>query len=275
LIAVVGEGAQAQRSLRKLLELELVGDHVYRSTFLYEDPYTLFGGQFIAQALRAAGLSVAPDRTPHSLHAYFLRPGDPATPIDFEVILDRDGRSFSARRVIARQGGKVSFTMSASFAIEKEVPPAQVMSMPVVASPDEAESLVMPRLFSYEGRRVEQIFPHHEINLRFWARCTEEMGTDRLLHACAVAYLSDISTGLAALDTSTHQSAASLDHSVWFHQPVVANEWHLVDLTPQVVARGRGWYTGSLFDEKGDLVASVAQEALYGSFVGPYYRFGP
>jgi acyl-CoA thioesterase II len=272
---VIGEGAHARRSLRDLLELEHVGEHIYRSRYLYDDPYALFGGQYIAQALRAAGLTVASDRSPHSLHAYFLRPGNPAAPIDFEVALDRDGRSFSARRVIARQYEEISFTMSASFAIDQEFPSVQVISMPAVTDPGISEPLVMPRLFSHEGRRVEQTFPHHEIELRFWARCTEDLGTDRLLHACALAYLSDISTGLAALDTLTHQSAASLDHSVWFHQPVVANAWHLVDLTPQVAARGRGWYTGSLFDDEGVLVGSIAQEALYGSYIGPYYRYGP
>jgi acyl-CoA thioesterase II len=274
-MSLSGGNANAGRSLLELLELQLIDDCVYRATYLFPDLYPLFGGQVIAQALRAAGRTVAPDRAPHSLHAYFLLPGDAAAPVDYKVSADRDGRSFSARRVVAHQNGATILTLSASFHVDEEAPPAQVTPMPVVARAAESEPFVIPRLFSYQGRLVDQVFPHRELVTRFWARCTADLGSDRLLNACAAAYLSDMSSGIAALDTSTHRSSASLDHSMWFHHPVIANDWLLMDLVPHVAARGRGWYTGSLFAGHGLLVASFAQEALYRSGTGSYFVYGP
>lgn len=251
-------------SLADVLALERVDGTLFRTTYLLPDPYPMFGGQLAAQALLAAGLTVAEDRAPHSLHAYFLRPGDASQPVEYAVSVDRDGRGFSARRVVAQQRGKVVLTLSASFHIEDEEGPSdQRRPEPLVSSPEIAEPWLIPRLLSHDGRLAEQEYPHHELMTRFWARCTADLGGDRLLNACALAYVSDISSGVAHFDTDTHASHSSLDHALWFHRPVSAGQWLLLDLIPEVVSRGRGWYTGTIFDTAGNLVASFAQETLF------------
>jgi acyl-CoA thioesterase-2 len=249
--------------LAELLELEEIDRDLYRANLTFADPFNLYGGQVAAQALRAAGLSVGPERLPHSLHGYFLRAGDASRPTVFQVFRDRDGRSFSARRVVALQGGEVIFNMSASFQTPEDGHDDQEPVLPAVPDPDSLPKLLLPRLFSFESRLPPQPYEDADWPTRFWARCTVSLKADPHLNACALTYLSDISTGLAKFNTDEYASSSSLDHAVWFHRPVDAEDWLLTDLTPHTAAGGRGWYTGAIFNRRGSLVASTAQEALF------------
>ncbi|MFE2985784.1 acyl-CoA thioesterase [Streptomyces sp. NPDC059262] len=250
-------------TLLDILNLERVELDLFRGNFVCPDPLALYGGQVAAQALRAAGLTVEQDRLPHSLHGYFLRPGDASLPTVFQVFRDRDGRSFSARRVVALQRGKVIFNMSASFHAEEKGIDEQIPALPEVPAPDDCPVSRMPRLFSFESRQVEQPYGDTEWPTRFWARCTAPLGTDPLLNACALTYVSDISSGLAPFNSPTDHSGSSLDHAVWFHRDALLTDWVLIDMVPRSIAGGRGWYHGALFDRDGALVASLTQEALF------------
>ncbi|MGY1650713.1 acyl-CoA thioesterase [Geodermatophilus sp. SYSU D01119] len=250
-------------TLLDVLTLEEVDRDLYRSTLLFADPFPLYGGQVAAQALLAAGRTVAPDRLPHSLHGYFLRSGDAARPAVFHVDRDRDGGSFSARRVVAVQGGEVVLSMSASFQAPTAGPDLQVAAAPAAEDPADAEPVQLPRLFSFEGRRPSQPYPDASWPTRFWARATVPLPDDPLLHACALLYLSDIGTGLSALPEGEAAPGPTLDHAVWFHRPARLDEWVLVDLVPHTVAGGRGWYTGAVTTADGVLAASLTQETLF------------
>ncbi len=253
----------ADGTLLDVLDLEEVDRDLYRSTWLVGDRWPLYGGQVAAQALRAAGLTVEPDRTPHSLHGYFLRAGDAERPVVFQVHRDRDGRSFSARRVVALQGGEVVFSVAASFAVTEDGPDEQVGTMPEVSDPEGAASYGIPRLVGMEGRSSGPMPEGQVWPTRFWARSRTPLEDDPLLHACALTYLSDISTGLVPLITPAARPGSSLDHSLWFHRPVRLDDWVLLDAVPGTAARGRGWYTGTVHDRTGLLAASVAQEQLF------------
>lgn len=257
------EHTDPSRTLRQVLELEEVDRDLYRAGFVMPDPMALYGGQVAAQALRAAGLTVSPDRAPHSLHGYFLRAGDAERPTVFVVHRDRDGGSYSSRRVEARQDGEVIFSMAASFHVHEEAVEHQHETMPEVTAPAAGEPVGLPRLVSFEGRAVPQPFPETPWPTRFWSRTTADLGDDPLLQACALAYLSDISSGLAPWSDEHSLPGASLDHAVWFHRPVRVQDWLLLDLAPHIVARGRGWYSGTVWDEHGRIVASTVQESLF------------
>lgn len=251
-------------SILDLLELERIDLDLFRACYVFDDEWALYGGQVAAQALRAAGLSVDPDRLPHSLHGYFLRPGDASRPVTFQVSRDRDGASYSARRVVALQNGQVIFNMAASFQRFTDSPVDETETpLPVVPGPDEVIGYAIPRLVSYEGRRTEQPYPDLDFPSRFWARCTADLPDDQLMHAAALTYLSDISTGLVRFHDEEFSSSSSLDHAVWFHRPADATRWTLMDCVPHTVANGRGFYSGSLRDQDGVLVASFTQEALF------------
>ena len=244
-----------------VLDLEPIDADLFRAGLTHSEPYTLYGGQVAAQALRAAGMTVDADRVPHSLHGYFLRKGDPGRPTVFQVARDRDGRSYSARRVVALQGGKVIFNMSASFSVEEEGPDVGVQTPPEVPAADLLPSHTFPRLFSVEGRLPPQ--PHASSwPTRVWARSGVTLPDTPLMHACALTYLSDISSGLGPLKTATAAPRSSLDHALWFHRPVRLDDWVLMDLVPHTAARGRGFYSGT-FWQAGRLVASSTQEALF------------
>lgn len=252
----------ADGTLLDVLDLEEVDRDLYRSTWLVPDRWPLYGGQVAAQALRAAGLTVGPDRTPHSLHGYFLRAGQAERPVVFQVHRDRDGRSFSARRVVALQGGEVVFSVAASFAVEEDGPDEQVGVVPEVPSPEDGDSYAIPRLVGMEGRSVPQ--PAGQLwPTRFWARSSTTLDDDPLLHACVLTYLSDISTGLVPMVTAHARPGPSLDHALWFHRPVRLDDWVLLDAVPGTAARGRGWYTGTVHDRHGLLAASLTQEQLF------------
>ncbi|WP_029088077.1 acyl-CoA thioesterase [Brevibacterium album] len=251
-------------SFAAMMELEMIDENIYRAGYVFDEPYALYGGQVAAQSLRAAGLTVEAERRPHSLHGYFLRPGNASQPTVFQVHRDRDGRSFSARRVVALQGGKVIFNMACSFAAPFESP-ERSEPMPVAEAPMGSVS-PLPRMFGFEARLTEQVHTAPDYPLRFWARCTEDLGDpaeDQLLHLCALTYLSDISSGVGAWNTEEFRSDSSLDHALWFHQDVDMNAWTLMDLHPESVSHGRGLYRGRLGTEAGVQVATIAQETLF------------
>lgn len=249
-------------TLLDLLELEKVEEDTYRANVVFDEEHALYGGQVAAQALRAAGLTVEPDRVPHSLHGYFLRAGDASRPTMFRVEHDRDGRSFSARRVVAIQRGEVIFSTSVSFAKPGDGLDRQGPELPGVTPPEDCLAWDIPRMFSMEVA----IPPEDGITAwpsRFWSRFTVEIGDDPLLHACAFAYLSDVSADLHRWDTEGFIPAASLDHAFWLHYPAPMDDWVFTDYTARAIAGNRGLYTGSVFDRSGRMFASVAQEALY------------
>ena len=223
-------------SLLDILQLEQIEQDIYRAQLVLAEQYSLYGGQVAAQALLAAGLTVSRERLPHSLHGYFLRPGDPQRPTVFQVFRDRDGGSFSARRVIAIQGGEVILNMSASFHRAEPGPLEQAEPMPAAGRPQDAPVFGFPRLLSFEGRRPEQPFAGVDWPTRFWARVTVPLPPSELLHACALTYLSDISTGVLPSADRSVLPGASLDHSVWFHGLADMNDWTLTDFHPQVAA---------------------------------------
>jgi acyl-CoA thioesterase-2 len=254
----------ASSDLLRMLDLEELDRDLYRARHVFRDRYALYGGQVAAQALRAAGGTVEPDRLPHSLHGYFLRAGDSSRPTIFRVYRDRDGKSYSARRVVALQGGEVIFNMAASFHVSEDGPDSQVHDMPTdVEDPDTGTSYAIPRLFGMEGRRSGPPKDGEAYPTRFWARCTVPLGDDVMMHNCVLTYLSDISTGLFQLAGPEGGPGSSLDHAVWFHRPLRLDDWVLVDLVPHTVARGRGWYTGRVMARDGRLGASLAQETLF------------
>lgn len=250
-------------SLPELLDLEAVDRDLYRGNVVFDEPFALYGGQVAAQALIAAGRTVDPDRPPHSLHGYFLRAGDAARPTVFRVERDRDGRSYSARRVVALQNGKVIFNMSASFHVTEDGRDLQASPVPQAPPPDTLPTGTMPRLASFEARQPPQPHPEASWPTRFWARCTADLGDEPLVHAAALTYLSDILSGLAPLRDERWTPMSSLDHAVWFHRPARLDDWVLLDLVPHTVAGGRGWYTGTVSSADGVLRASITQEQLY------------
>jgi acyl-CoA thioesterase-2 len=250
-------------TLLDLLTLEELDEDLYRTTAIFDEPYHLYGGQVAAQALLAAGRTVGTDRLPHSMHGYFLRRGNAARPTILRVERDRDGRSFSARRVVAIQGGKVIFNLSCSFHTPQPGLDRQAVDPPRVPAPEDLPSFQLPRLFDLDARLPEQPFPAADWETRFWARTTVALGDDPLLHASALTYLSDVSGGLAYWHEGTSHSGASLDHAVWFHRPVRLDDWVLMDVEPLTVAAGRGRYAGTIHTRDGRLVASLTQECLF------------
>ncbi|MBC7373188.1 MAG: thioesterase family protein, partial [Frankiales bacterium] len=235
-------------ALLDVLSLERVDLDLFRSTVLFEEPESLYGGQVAAQALLAAGATVPEGRTPHSLHGYFLRPGDSHQSVVFTVERDRDGRSFSARRVVARQQGRVILNLSASFhdAVDGEPDETSLVAPEAgVAGP-----LSRPhRLIGFEQRPVGQ--PGHSWPTQVWLRCTEALPEQPLMHAAVLTYLSDIYTGHGSLASSKDRVQSTLDHALWLHRPARADRWLLMDLQSRAVSQGRGLYAGSVWSEDG------------------------
>jgi acyl-CoA thioesterase-2 len=251
-------------SIPELLDLEQVEPDHYQSTAHYEAPWGMFGGQAAAQALYAAGLTVEKDRLPHSLHGYFVRRGDTAKPTMFQVDRDRDGRSFSARRVVARQDGEVIFSMSASFALPARprapFPDEEAEPTPELPPLDSLPPWPSPKHPSFEFRPADA---ESRLPGRFWIKCTDELPDDPLAHAAVLAYTSDISTALIPFESAGISTGPSLDHAVWFHRPATMDGWTWQELTPRTVAGGRGWYTATIYTPDGMRIASVAQEQLF------------
>jgi acyl-CoA thioesterase-2 len=257
--------AGGQPPILDLLNLEYIEQNLYRSSVVFEaDRPRLYGGQVAAQALYAAGQTVPAGRLPHSLHGYFLREGSPLRPTVFQVERDRDGRSFSARRVVAIQNGEVIFNMAASFAepktgvdLDAEPPPAAPAPATLPAWAGHHHDA------SFEIRTAEQDRGSLRIPSRFWIRCTADLADAPLLNAAVLTYTSDLSSGLIGFESDDARSGPSLDHAVWFHRQARMNAWTWLDLIPQTAAAGRGLYTGAVYTESGERVATIAQETLF------------
>ena len=245
--------------LAETMSLEQIDVDLFRTTFLQVEEYSLYGGLVAAQALAAAGATVPVGRTPHSLHGYFLRPGASDRPTVLRVERDRDGRTVSSRRVIAVQQGKVIFNMAASFGDDSGEAFEQHVQAPTIAPPDELPVCVLHRYPTVE-LRAKPPLPADRLPHRFWVRSRTPLPPDDLIHACALTYISDLSTGLKL--GSGLAPMASVDHSLWVHHVPRVDQWLLVDLVGQVRAGRRGLYTGSIFTSDGRLAASLAQEML-------------
>ena len=273
--------------LVELLDLETIDINLFRGT----QPDTLlqrvFGGQVAGQALVAGARTVEDRLSVHSLHSYFLRPGDTAVPIVYDVERIRDGRSFSTRRIVARQHGHAIYYMTASFQVHEDGLEHQD-TMPQVSSPD--ESLDLGELFRSKGTdsaewmrewaalelryigdsREGGNIPNDErpSQSRFWIRVRGKIADEPLLHQAAFTYASDMTllgSTLVAHDLQISHpklQSASLDHAIWFHRPFRADQWLLYDQASPSASGGRGLAFGRVFTEEGTLVASVAQEGL-------------
>ncbi len=270
------------------LDLETLEQDLFRGNSPQVGWQRVFGGQVIGQALVAAQRTVSPDRAVHSLHSYFMRPGDPAAPIIYTVDRIRDGLSFATRRVVAIQHGKAIFSLSASF--QKEEPGMEHQQlMPQVKQPEDLPSVVEMReafltgapdhVRSYwERERPIEIRPlsltHYvsDENLppeqKVWVRTTGPVPDDRIIQAAILAYLSDMTlldTALFAHGRSVFDRSlqvASLDHAMWFHRPFAFDDWLLYSMDSPVSTGARGFTRGGLFTRQGVLIASVAQEGL-------------
>jgi acyl-CoA thioesterase II len=267
-----------------ILDLEPIEVNIFRGTSPDEKRQRVFGGQVAGQALVAAGRTVAADRYVHSLHAYFLRPGDPTVPILYEVDRIRDGKSFTTRRVVAIQHGRAIFNLSASFHIREPSMFEHQLPMPPAPEPDsvptfaqrfapQAEELgewyTRPRPLDYRHVGAPSRVPEpREPRQQVWFRADGRLPDDPLLHACVVAYASDMSL----LDSvilphavswdDTRFQGASLDHAMWFHRPFRADEWLLYDQESPSASGARGIGRGEIYRQDGVLVVSVVQEGL-------------
>jgi acyl-CoA thioesterase II len=257
-------GATVTASLPELLAVERIDRDLYRAAAPGGEPRRLFGGLVAAQALAAAGDTVESGRTPHSLHGYFLRGGNSATATVLRVDRDRDGRSFSARRVVALQEGEVIFNLSASFTSDRPGTDRAVTPAPAAEHPDELEPAVGWSKASalVETRLPGQPAPRAGLPTRLWLRTRDKLADEPLVHACALTYMSDISNGLAALVPAPWPGGTSLDHAVWFHRQFRVDEWVMMDLSPHSLVGARGLYTGTVHTVSGLLGASLAQESL-------------
>ena len=252
--------------LASLLELEVLDRDLFRSPDERDDSgrISLYGGQVAGQALRAAGLTVPEDRVPHSLHGYFLRPGKVNQQVVFQVDRDRDGGSFSARHVRAVQDGEVIFSMLASFHAGEEGVVYDAVSTKGGGDPRELPGRPSPLLV--EVREVTPTFigdgevRHSD---RLWVRAVTPLPDDPLVHACAVAYVSDLGSGFGQVQVEgLPPGGPSIDHTLWFHSPIRADEWMLLELWPLKASSARGVYHGSLRSESGVLGGVFAQEML-------------
>lgn len=266
-----------------LLDLEPIEVNIFRGTQPEEERQRVFGGQVAAQALMAAGRTVAHGQV-HSLHSYFLRPGDPEVPILYEVDRIRDGRSFTTRRVVAIQHGRAIFNLAVSFHDAEEGPEHQ-FPMPEVPAPETLPTLA-ERLAPLREQMGDWFARPHPIDQRhlgplpwespepggpyqrLWIRADGSLADDPLLHACVATYASDLSlfdTILRAHPVGWNDPnfmGASLDHCMWFHRPFRADEWLLYDTDSPVATGARGLARGFLFDRSGRLVVSMVQEGL-------------
>ncbi|MDH2429807.1 acyl-CoA thioesterase II [Sphaerisporangium sp. TRM90804] len=282
---------EALKEVLDLLDLEQIENDIFRGRSPEERIQRVFGGQVAAQALVAAGRTVPADRWVHSLHAYFIRPGDPAIPIVYNVERVRDGRSFTTRRVVAIQHGKAIFTMSASFHAAEEGVTHQAATMPQVPDP-ESIPLFRDRMRALVGDVEpwrEWLSRPRPADLRYvtpltweavgdpslrtsetqvWFRYDADLPDDPLLHVVLAAYASDytlvdtvlLSHGLAW--GASNIVGASLDHAMWFHRPLRVDDWVLYAQESPWSGNARGLARGQMFTASGDLTVSVVQECM-------------
>ncbi|WP_067498293.1 acyl-CoA thioesterase II [Actinoplanes sp. TFC3] len=247
----------------------------------------VFGGQVAGQALVAAGRTVDPARSVHSLHGYFVRPGDPRVPITFTVETIRDGRSFSVRRSTAEQHGQTIFFMSASFQVTEQGLDHHLPAPGDIPAPEDTPTM-SDWLARYPEREAAFKAGPQAIDVRYvgtpgwvppgdraaaqqqrvWMRINGTLPDDPLLHACALTYASDLSLLDSVL--SRHGEVwgpggvigASLDHALWLHRPFRADEWFLYDCTSPSASGSRGLARGAMFTRDGVHIASAVQEGL-------------
>ncbi len=275
--------------LIELLHLERLEVNLFRGLSPDENRQRVFGGQVAGQALVAAGRTVEHGMV-HSLHAYFLRPGDPRVPIIYDVDRIRDGRSFTTRRVVAIQHGKAIFNLSASFHVHEDGPEHQY-AMPEAPDPESLPTIrerLTPHADRFPPEFADWIMRDRPIDTRsadlprwldpepgvrepeqlVWFRADGRLPDDQLLHDCVVAYASD----LTLLDTAVMAHAnswdddrfmiASLDHAMWFHRPLKADEWLLYHQRSPSAQAGRGLAEGFIYRRDGALAVTVMQEGL-------------
>jgi len=274
------------QTLLGLFDLEQLETNLFRGLNESMGPPRVFGGQVIGQALIAA-LKTVEKRQCHSLHGYFLRPGDPEIPIVYEVDRIRDGKSFTTRRVVAIQRGEAIFNMSASFHV-LEAGLSHQFQMPEVPGPEELNSdremyadvldalpeRMRERFSSEQAIEVRRVVP---VNLMHpekmppyqntWFRVREALPDDMAIHQCLLAYASDM--GLLSTSTLPHGKSfltglmtASLDHAMWFHRHFRMDEWILFAQDSPSMDSARGFNRGTMYTRDGLLIASVAQEGL-------------
>ena len=235
----------------------------------------LYGGHIVAQALRAAALTVDDDMVPHSIRAYFIRRGDHQQPVQYEVDRIRDGRSFTTRRVVAKQGGNAILNLESSFQRHENSDDVTTVrfqrNLPDPETIEESSHITLlerreVNLDALEGQ-------HRDGSGRFgaWMRAKESLGESDLLNRCALAYISDdlptesVIRAIPGFQEAADEDrwfGASLDHTVWFHRPVRAHEWHFYEMTCHNFVGARGLTFGYVFDAEGTHVATVAQEVL-------------
>jgi acyl-CoA thioesterase-2 len=271
--------------LVETLSLEPIEVNLFRGLTSGRDGPRLFGGHVIAQSLMAAYETVE-DRVCHSLHCYFIRPGDPSIPVLYDVDRARDGSSFTTRRVTAIQHGQQIFNLAASFQVPEDglehqteipsVPPPDALKdtfeqfrKDLDKLPEEARRMMgRPRPIeqrSVNPRRPTETAPPFS---NIWMRARAEIGPDQHLHQAILAYASDM--GLLETSMRPHGitwqtgglQSASLDHAIWFHRPCNFNDWHLYAQESPSASGARGFVRGQVFSADGILVASIAQEGL-------------
>ena len=280
---------KALNKLINLLDLEQLENNLFRGQSENIGGPRVFGGQVLGQALTAAVRTVDKKRTAHSLHAYFLRPGDMELPIIYDVDRIRDGGSFTTRRVVAIQKGEPIFNTSISFH-KKESGPTHQIDMPDIPSPEECKSEIQIRKqiaervpekmrdFFLRERPIEiRSMPGEDMFQEakkkppykyMWMKAVDRLPDDKSLHQAILAYASDM--GLLSTSLNPHRlsfasgnfQSASLDHAMWFHRPFRADEWMLYSTDSPSASNARGFNRGSVYTREGILVASAVQEGL-------------
>lgn len=274
-------------ALIELLDLEDLDRNLFRGQQPQTDRQRVFGGQVAAQALIAASRTVDPAYRVHSLHSYFLRPGDTSVPIIYDVEAMRDGRSFATRRVIARQHGRPIYYQTASLQVSEDgfehqdemptaPPPEDCLDFQeLMRSRKSAESTALAKEWAaldvrYVGNSARGLaeIPGHPARSQLWIRVNGPLTDDPLEHLAAFTYASDMTLlGCTMVPhgidfSSPGLQAASLDHTIWFHRPFRADEWFLYDQVSPSASGGRGLALGRVFTQDGRQVATLAQEGL-------------
>jgi len=285
-----GNATQVLQDLITVLDLETLEVNLFRGPSRDLGGRSVFGGQVIGQAMVAASRTVE-GRTPHSLHAYFLLPGDMAAPIVYEVDRIRDGGSFSARRVQAIQHGRPILSMIASFQVPQEglehhapmpeVPPPEALKSTNALVPEwlatagEVHPRIQASLTRHPAVEFRPVYPWNPLapevtqpRQAIWFRIGQTLPDDPMLHRCLLAYASDfnlIGTALRPHGKSWYSpdmQVASLDHALWFHRDARVDDWLLYSMDSPSAQGTRGMARGLIYDRAGRLVASVAQEGL-------------